>query len=88
MAERSFAHMYETGGMRRTHLRGRDNILKRGLIQAMAFNLALMIRTKYGMGKPRSLGTGFDPHLAVQIVFAMLYVAWTADSDEFETCAA
>lgn len=88
MAERSYAHMYETGGMRRTHLRGRDNILKRGLIQAMAFNLALMIRTKYGMGKPRSLGTGFDPHLAVQIVFAMLYVAWTADSDEFETCAA
>ncbi len=88
MAERSFAHMYETGGMRRTHLRGRDNILKRGLIQAMAFNLALMIRTKYGMGKPRSLGTGFDPHLAVQIVFAMLYVAWTADSDEFESCAA
>jgi len=88
MTERSFAHMYETGGMRRVHLRGRDNILKRALIQAMAFNLALMIRTKYGMGKPRSLGTGFDPLLALQIVFATLYAAWTADSDEFETCAA
>jgi hypothetical protein len=40
------------------------------------------------MGKPRSLGTGFDPLLALQIVFATLYVAWTADSDEFQTCAA
>lgn len=88
MAERSLAHMYETGGMRRVHLRGRENILKRTLIQAMAFNLALMIRTNYGMRKPRSLGTGLDPLLALQIVFAMLYVTWTADSDEFESGAA
>jgi len=88
LTERSFAHMYETGGMRRVHLRGRSNILKRALIQAMAFNLALIIRTKYGMGKPRSLGTGFDLLLALQIVLAMLYAAWTVDSDEFETCAA
>ena len=29
LAERSFAHLYETGGMRRTHLRGHDNILTR-----------------------------------------------------------
>ena len=88
LTERSFAHMYETGGMRRVHLRGRDNILKRALIQMMAFNLALMIRTKYGMGKPRSLGSGFDPLLALQIVLATLDVAWSADSDEFESCAA
>ncbi len=88
MTERSFAHMYETGGMSRTHLRGRDNILKRALIQAMAFNLALMIRTKYGMGKPRSLGTSLDPVLVLQIALATLYMAWSADSDEFESCAA
>lgn len=49
LTERSFAHMYETGGMRRVHLRGREDILKRALIQAVAFNLALMIRTNYGM---------------------------------------
>jgi hypothetical protein len=29
LIERSFAHCYETGGMRRCHLRGRQNILKR-----------------------------------------------------------
>src|SRR6266699_1294722 len=32
LVERSFAHCYETGGMRRTHLLGHQNILKRQLI--------------------------------------------------------
>jgi transposase len=55
LVERSFAHMYDTGGMRRTHLRGRDNILKRLLIHAAAFNIALLVRKLYGIGKPRTL---------------------------------
>jgi hypothetical protein len=38
LVERSFAHCYETGGMRRTHLRGHENILKRQLIHVGAFN--------------------------------------------------
>ena len=42
--ERSFAHLYDTGGMRRTHLRGHTNILKRLLIHAGAFNLGLVMR--------------------------------------------
>jgi transposase len=53
--ERSFAHMYETGGMRRTHLRGHKNILKRLLFHAVAFNVALLVRKLHGMGKPRTL---------------------------------
>ena len=44
MLERPFAHCYETGGMRRTHLRGRENILKRLLIHIAGFNLGLMLR--------------------------------------------
>ena len=55
LAERSFAHMYETGAMRRVHLRGRDNILKRLLVQAAAFNISLILRQAFGMGKPRQL---------------------------------
>jgi hypothetical protein len=39
LTERSFAHLYETGGMRRVHLRGRENILKRLLVHGAAFNL-------------------------------------------------
>ncbi len=53
--ERTFAHCYETGGMRRLHLRGRDNIAKRVLVHAAAFNIGLMMRVKYGLRKPRSL---------------------------------
>src|ERR1700722_10616059 len=50
LVERSFAHMYETGGMRRTHLRGRNNILKRLLFHAVAFNVALLVRKQHGIG--------------------------------------
>jgi transposase len=53
--ERSFAHMYETGRMRRTHLRGQANILKRLLIHASAFNLGRLLRQMVGLGTPRGL---------------------------------
>jgi transposase len=53
--ERSFAHLYDTGGMRRTHLRGHSNILKRLLIHAGAFNLGLVMRQLIGIGTPRGL---------------------------------
>jgi transposase len=53
--ERSFAHLYETGAMRRTHLRGHTNILKRLLIHAGAFNLGRLLRHRHGTGTPRGL---------------------------------
>jgi transposase len=53
--ERPFAHLYETGRMRRTHLRGRENILKRMLIHVSAFNLGFLMRSTFGIGTPRSL---------------------------------
>jgi len=55
LIERSFAHCYETGAMRRTHLRGRENILKRQLIHVCAFNLSLIFRLTLGAGTPREL---------------------------------
>ena len=53
LVERSFAHCYETGGMRRCHLRGHKNILKRQLIHVGAFNLSLILRKLLGAGTPR-----------------------------------
>jgi transposase len=53
LVERSFAHCYETGGMRRCHLRGRENILKRQLVHVGAFNLSLILRQLLGAGTPR-----------------------------------
>src|SRR6266852_4063840 len=55
LIERSFAHCYETGGMRRCHLRGRQNILKRQLIHVGAFNMSLILRKLLGAGTPREL---------------------------------
>src|ERR1700687_4878968 len=53
--ERSFAHLYDTGRMRRTYLRGHTNILKRLLIHAGGFNLGLVMRHLIGSGTPRGL---------------------------------
>jgi len=55
LVERSFAHCYGTGGMRRTHLREHENILKRLLIHAAGFNLSLMLRKVMGLGTARGL---------------------------------
>jgi transposase len=55
LIERTFAHAYETGAMRRLHLRKRDNIAKRVLIHVAGFNLGLLMRVKYGLLKPRRL---------------------------------
>jgi transposase len=55
LIERTFAHCYETGGMRRTHLRKHTNILKRLLIHVAGMNLGLLLRSVYGIGTPRGL---------------------------------
>ena len=53
--ERTFAHAYGTGGLRRTHLRGHTNILKRVLVHVSGFNLGLVMRRLVGVGTPRGL---------------------------------
>ncbi len=53
--ERTFAHVYDTGGLRRIHLRGHPNILKRLIVHAGAFNLGLLMRHVFGRGTPRGL---------------------------------
>ena len=55
VTERSFAHCYDTGGLRRLYVRGRENVLKRVLIHVAGFNIGLLMRTLFGVGKPRGL---------------------------------
>jgi hypothetical protein len=54
-AERSFAHVCETGGARRTWLRGLEKVNKRYKIQTAARNLGLIMLRLFGVGKPRAL---------------------------------
>lgn len=53
LLERSFAHAYDTGGMRRVHLRGKENVAKRALLQGAAFNLSLILRQILQVGTAR-----------------------------------
>src|SRR3954465_6213796 len=69
--ERPNAHLYETGRLRRTHLRGHANILKRLLVHVGGFNLGLFMRTLVGVGTPRSL----QGHVAA--VLARIIALWT-----------
>ena len=67
--ERPFAHQYETGALRRLHVRGRDNVAKRVLLQAAAFNLALILRTITKAGTPKGLAD-----LKTKLICALLHV--------------
>jgi transposase len=72
LVERTFAHCYETGGMRRTHLKHRDNIAKRLLIHVGGFNLGLVMRKLIGFGKPRRLQGLFA------LIFGLIWSVWEA----------
>ena len=69
--ERPNAHLYDTGGMRRTHLRGHANILKRLLVHTGAFNVGLLMRTLIGVGTPRGL------QRRVAAVLTLVVALWT-----------
>lgn len=70
--ERSFAHTYDTGGLRRLYLRGSRNILKRVLVHASGFNLGLVMRRLMGVGTPRGLQGRL---VALMTLLAALYRA-------------
>ncbi len=57
--ERSFTHVCDTGGARRTWLRGLEKINKRYALTAAAHNLGVLMRTVFGVGKPRGLTAGW-----------------------------
>ena len=70
--ERSFAHVCDTGGARRSWLRGLAEVTKRYLITAAAHNLGRVLRKLFGVGKPRSLQGGFDPAALVKSTFVAI----------------
>jgi transposase len=75
LLERPCAHLYETGGLRRAHVRGHENVLKRLLVHASAFNLGLWMRTLSGIGTPRAL----QGHVAM--LAAVLSTLWSVTHD-------
>jgi len=76
---RPFAHLYETGGMRRVYLRGHTNIRKRVLIHAGGFNLGLLMRQLIGVGTPRGLQGRLNSVVATLV--ALLRSLWHLVTD-------
>jgi hypothetical protein len=68
--ERNFAHQFDTGGLDRLYVRGIENVHKKFLIQAAACNLALLMRSRYGSGKPRAAHDGAIA--AILTIFAVI----------------
>ena len=75
LVERSFAHICETGGARRSWLRGTENVAKYYHLRALAYNLGVMLRLLFGIGKPRVLQDGIKQ--AIAAVFSV-FRAWAA----------
>jgi transposase len=73
--ERTFAHVYDTGGLRRVHLRGHHNILKRLIVHAGAFNLGLLMRRVFGRGTPRGLQGRRQPSDLLWLALSSLVAA-------------
>jgi transposase len=75
--ERSFAHVCETGGARRTWLRGLEKVSKRYLLQVAARNLGLMLRKLFGIGTARSLqdlaGLFWSLYLATKVLWSRIW---------------
>lgn len=79
--ERSFAHLCETGGARRTWLCGIDKVRKRYLMAAAAHNLGVLMRALFGMGTPRGLqraaGKGSGRFCTPQLSHLPRWREWT-----------
>jgi len=72
LVERSFAHVCDTGGARRSWLCGIEKVQKRYLIAAVARNLGLVMRKLFGIGTPRSLQA--EGGLAALVLFAWFHI--------------
>lgn len=82
--ERWNEHLYDRGGMRRVHLRGRENILKRLVVHAGAANLGLLMRKTFGAGTPKGLqGRMANAISAVIRVKGALRATWPSDGIHF-----
>jgi transposase len=83
VVERTFAHICETGGSRRSHLRGLVNVTKRYLIAAAAHNLGRLLRRLTGIGKPKALQGAGGWAALIHILAASLRNAGMALADRF-----
>jgi transposase len=76
--ERTFAHVCETGGGRRSWLRGQLNVSKAHSFKCAAYNLGLLLRKVWGLSKPRSGADGAAALVAAILRTLVLRIAVAA----------
>ena len=76
VVERTFAHVCDTGGTRRSWLRGLVDVGKRYLIAAAAHNLGRLMRLLNGIGKPKCLQSAGSLAALAQLLCTRLAKAW------------
>jgi transposase len=75
--ERTFAHVCETGGARRTWLRGLEKVQKRYLLAAAAHNIGVLMRKLFQMGTPRGLQKYVDDLFgSARAVYLVCLATW------------
>ncbi|HZP26682.1 MAG TPA: transposase [Dehalococcoidia bacterium] len=75
VCERTFAHVCETGGARRSWLRGLADVTKRYVVAAAAHNLGRLLRLLTGVGKPKALQGGSGAVALLSKLWACLQMA-------------
>jgi hypothetical protein len=73
--ERSFAHVLDAGGARRTTLRGLENLNKRFKVSAAIYNLSQLMRAIWGVGTPKQWAAGVKP--LVLVLFRLFVAGWS-----------
>jgi transposase len=74
--ERSFAHVCDIGGARRSWIRGLVEVTKRYLITVAAHNLGRILRKLFGAGKPRGMRGCECLLVLVQTFVELLSTLW------------
>lgn len=70
--ERTFAHLCDTGGMRRSYLKGVVDVAKRYMAAAAAHNLGRIMLKLFGIGKPKTLQAEGEAESLAQLLGALL----------------
>ena len=73
--ERSFAHILDAGGARRTTLRGEENLNKRHKVSAAIYNLSQLMRKIWGVGTPKQWAAGAKP--LVWVLCRLFVAGWS-----------
>ncbi len=86
IVERSFQHVLDRGGQRRSHLRGRENVEKAYLLAVCAHNFGLIMRKITTKGTPKGLGGG-GMHMACLWLQEMAYIVCYFDMCKTSDCS-